>query len=39
MTADDYKCRECGNYVLYGRDHKTDCKYYISPYFGKVEQS
>lgn len=35
----DYQCRECGNHVLYLRDHKPDCMYYVSPYFEWVTKN
>lgn len=35
----DYDCKERGNPVLFARDHKTDCKYYIDPNFTWVSQN
>lgn len=29
--SSDWQCKTCGAFVLYLRDHKTDCKYYVDP--------
>lgn len=31
MAAEDYRCRECKELVLYLRDHDPKCVYYVNP--------
>lgn len=31
MTPDDYRCKLCGNLVLYRIDHKITCVHYPHP--------
>ena len=36
---EDYKCRECNNFVLYRSDHKETCKHYANPHIPWASQN